>query len=146
MVEPSISLWVATNVIVPKKDAKKRVTTDFRALKTLTVTVANPMESVHGVQDWLYDKRSFSLFDLKDGYHQAELSKESRWQVAVRTTLGQLQYTRLPEGLKSYLDTFQRVANPILRSRNCRDVMSFVDDTNVGTEVKRAIFVRMEEY
>ncbi len=99
---------------VPKKDGGVRVTTDFRGLNNATVTDSYPMENVREVLDWLSSKSIFSTFDLKDGFFQVELAEDSKKQTAVRTVLGLLQYTRLPQGLKNSPGTFQRIVNAIL--------------------------------
>ena len=136
VLEQSISPWAANNVFVPKKDHGVRVTTDFRALNNVTVTDAYPMEDVRNTLDWLATKKIYSTFDLKDGFYQVELDVGSRPLTAVRTVLGLLQYTRLPQGLKNSPGTFQRIVNLILGDRKGQDVLSYVDDTSIGTETE----------
>ena len=58
------------------------------------------MEAVRATLDWLGGKQLFSTFDLKDGFFQVKLSEKSRPLTAVRTVVGLLQYTRLPQRLK----------------------------------------------
>ncbi len=94
------------------------------------------MESVRDTLDWLANKKIFSTFDLKDVFFQVELEDESKPLTVIRTVLGLLQYTRLPQGLKNSPGTFQRIVNTILGDRKGRDVMAFMDDTSVGTETE----------
>lgn len=133
VLEPSISPWDANNVFVRKKDGGIRVTSDFRKLNDLTITDSYPMENVRDTLDWLATKRTFSVFDLKDGFYQVELDPASRECTAIRTVLGLLQYTRLPQGLKNSPGTFQRIVNVILGDRKGRDVQAFMDDISIGT-------------
>lgn len=133
VLEPATSPWAANNVFVRKRDGSIRVTSDFRRLNDLTVTDSYPMEHVRDTLDWLASKSVFSVFDLKDGFYQVMLDPESRACTAIRTVLGLLQYTRLPQGLKNSPGTFQRIVNFILGDRKGRDVMAFMDDTSVGT-------------
>eukprot|EP00171_Calliarthron_tuberculosum_P002219 IDg2219t1 len=144
VLEQAVSPWAANNVFVPKKDSGTRVTTDFRSLNNVTVTDAYPMEDVRDTIDWLARKRIFSAFDLKDGFYQVELDEESKPLTAVRTVIGLLQYTRLPQGLKNSPGTFQRIVNLIQGDRKGRDVLSYVDDTSVGTETEEDHLLSLE--
>lgn len=133
VLEPAISPWAANNVFVRKKDGSIRVTSDFRRLNELTVTDSYPMKNVRETLDWLATRSIFSVFDLKDGFYQVELDPSSKNCTAVRTVLGLLQYTRLPQGFKSAPGTFQRTINMILGDRKGRDVLALMDDTSIGT-------------
>ncbi len=134
ILEPAVSPWAANNVFVPKKDGNIRVTSDFRALNNARVTDSYPMEDVREALGWLGNTKIFSTFDLKDGFFQVELEPDSKPYTAIRTVLGLLQYTRLPQGLKNSPGTFQRIVNTILGDRKGKDAMAFIDDTSVGTE------------
>jgi hypothetical protein len=133
IMEPSVSPWAAANVFVPKKNGGLRTTTDFRLLNDMTVSDTYPMEDVRGTLDWLSGKRIFSTLDLKDGFFQVMLAKESRPLTAVRTVMGLMQYRRLPQGLKNSPATFQRIVNATLGDLKGDTVSGFVDDISVGT-------------
>jgi Reverse transcriptase (RNA-dependent DNA polymerase) len=80
-------------------------------------------------------KRILSKLDLKDGFFQTMLSKESRplTAVAVRTVMGFMQYRRLSQGLKNSPATFQRMVNATLGDLKGDTVSGFVGDISVGT-------------
>ena len=78
----------------------------------------------------------FSTFDLKDAFYQVELENESKHVTAIRTVIGLLQYTRLPQGTKNSPGTLQRILNVILGDRKGRDVLAFLDDASFGTETE----------
>ena len=145
VLEPAISPWAAANVFVPKKDGSKRITTDFRRLNSLTVADTYPMENVRETLDWLSSKRVFSTFDLKDGFFQIPLARESRPLTAVRTVLGLFQYTRLPQGLKNSPPTFQRAVNETLGDLKGQSVWSFFDDASVGSEDEESHLRELDE-
>jgi hypothetical protein len=65
------------------------------------------MEDVRETLDWLARKKIFSTFDLKDGFFQVLLAKESRPLTAVRTVVDLYQYCRLSQGLKNSPAAFQ---------------------------------------
>lgn len=109
------------------------VTTDIKALNSLTETDAYPVKDIRETIDWLSGKRVFSTFNLKDGYYQMEIAKESRPLNAVRTVLGLLQYTRLVQGLKNSPGTFQRTVNTIMADHEGKYAMTYVDKASIGT-------------
>lgn len=112
------------------------MTADFRALNDSTVTDSYPMEDMRQVLDWLGGKKILSTFDLKDAFYQIELVDESMPLTAIRTVVGLLQYTRLPQGMKNASGTLQRILNVVLGDRKGRDVLAFMDDTSIGTETE----------
>ena len=134
ILEPSVSPWAANNVFARKTYGGTRVTSDFRRLNSLTVTDSYPMENVRDTLDWLASKSVFSVFDLKDGFYQVELHPDSRACTAIRTVLGLLHYTRLPQGLKNSPGTFQRILNLLLGDRKGKELLAFIDDTSIGAE------------
>ena len=136
VLEPSTSPWASNNVFVRKKDGSIRVTSDFRALNDATVTDSYPMEDMRHVLDWLSSKKVLSTFDLKDAFYQVELEDSSKQPTAIRTVVGLLQYTRLPQGMKNSSVTLQRIINTVLGDRKGQDVFAFMDDTSVGTETE----------
>ena len=50
----------------------------------------------------------FSTLDLKDGYWQVELDKESSLLCTFNTPFGRYRFTRMPFGLKSASEVFQK--------------------------------------
>lgn len=54
----------------------------------------------------------------------------------MQTVVGLLQYKRLVQKLKNFLGTFQRVVGSILSHRRGKDVPSYIDETNIGTETE----------
>lgn len=134
VLKEQFSPWSANNIFIPMKYCGVWVTTDFRALNNVTVTDAYRMGDVQATLDWLVGKKVYSIFDLKDGFYKVELSKESRPLSAVRTLVGQLQYTQLLQGLKNSPGTFQRIFKTVLPDRKGKNVLSYVDGTRVDTE------------
>lgn len=131
--KPSLSPWATNNVFVKKKDEDNRATSDFRRLQELAVTDLYPVKHMRHILDWPGSSRIFSVFDWKNGFCQVELHPASRECTAVRTVPDLLQYTRLPQGLKNYLGTFQRIVSSILGERKGMDVSDFLDDASTGT-------------
>lgn len=62
VLEPSMSPWVANNVILRKVDGGIRVTLNVCRLNDLTITEYYPMENVQDTLEWLGTKKGFSVF------------------------------------------------------------------------------------
>ena len=55
------------------------------------------------------------MIDLKHGYHQMPLAKESRACTAMSTPLGPLQWKVMPMGVTNGNAAFQRMLESLLR-------------------------------
>ena len=56
----------------------------------------------------LAGKKIFSTLDLKDGYWQVELDEQSSLLCTFNTPFGRYHFTRMPFGLKSASEIFQK--------------------------------------
>ena len=102
------------------------------------------MEDMRQVLDWLGSKKIFSTFGVKDAFYQVELQDHSKPLTAIRTVIGLLQYTRLPQGMKNAPGTLQRILNVVLGDRKGHDVLAYMDDTSAGTETEEEHLVALE--
>jgi Reverse transcriptase (RNA-dependent DNA polymerase) len=91
------------------------------------------MEDVSGTLDWLKGKRIFSKLDLKNGFFQVMLAKESLPLTAVRTVMGLMQYRKLTQGLKNSTAYFERIVNATLGDLKGDTVSGFLDDLSFRT-------------
>lgn len=72
---------------------------DYRALNLKTVRDRYPMPRIDEHLDRLKDGKYFTTLDLAAGYHQIELSEDSRAVTAFITADGHYEYTRMPFSL-----------------------------------------------
>jgi hypothetical protein len=104
IVEPSLTPCGTSNVKVPKKKLADgtsdgfRVTTDMRAVNSVTVGDAFTKEDAGMKIDWLEKKRWFLVADMKDGYWNIRIAEESRYLTAVKTVVDLVQSTRMTMG------------------------------------------------
>ena len=66
----------------------------------------------------LNDAKVFSKLDLNQGYHQLELSEESRYVTTFSTHVGLRRYKRLNFGVTSAAEIFQNTIHIHTRSFN----------------------------
>lgn len=119
IISHSESPWNAPIWVVPKKsDAsgkkKYRVVIDYRKLNDKTIDDRHPIPQIEDILDNLGRSSYFTTLDLKSGFHQIELDKDSRQKTAFSTDLGHFEFLRMPFGLKNAPATFQRAMNSIL--------------------------------
>ncbi|XP_038646334.1 uncharacterized protein K02A2.6-like, partial [Scyliorhinus canicula] len=108
--------WAAPIVPVIKPDATVRLCGDYK----LTVNTAfrldrYPMPRIEDLYAKLAGGLSFTKLDMSHAYLQLELDPASRPYVTINTHRGLYEYTRLPFGVSSACDIFQRIMEGILR-------------------------------
>ena len=108
--------WVSPIVAVPKKNEKIRLCIDMRRTNTAIMREKHPIPKLEEILRLLNDAKVFSKIDLREGYHQIELDKESRKITAFITHKGIFQYKRLIFGISSAFEHFQKKH----RNDNCR--------------------------
>ena len=105
----SDSPWSSGLHMVPKKDGTSRPCGDYRRLNERTTHDAYPIPHIHDFAAGLAGCTIFSKVDLVKGYHQNMVWKEDVQKMAIATPFGLFQFTRMPFGLKTAAQTFQRL-------------------------------------
>ena len=86
--------WVSPIVVVPKPSGEIRLCVDMRRANEAIVRERHPIPTVDEVLQDMTQSSLFSKLDLKWGYHQLELSEESRDITTFTTHAGLYRYTR----------------------------------------------------
>jgi hypothetical protein len=112
VIEPSISPWSSSIVLVKKKttngSVKYRFCVDYRLLNAVTKPDAYPIPNITDTLDSLGTSKIFSVLDMASGYHQIEIMKEDREKTAFSCHMGHYQFTKLPFGVNNGPATYQR--------------------------------------
>ena len=98
--EVKYSEWLANVVLVPKKNGKMRMCTDFTDLNKTCKKDPFPLPRKDNSIDKAAGCNHFSLLDYFLGYHQIWLKKEDEEKTSFTTPFGTYCYTRMLEGLK----------------------------------------------
>ena len=99
--------WVNPVVIVPKNNAEIRLCVDMRQANQAIMRRRYPIPTVDEVLHTMNGSKVFSKLDLKWGYHQLELSPESREITTFATPDGLFQYKCLLFGVCSASEQYQ---------------------------------------
>ncbi len=143
--------WVSPIVVVPKKDPSQvRICVDMRGPNTAVIRERHPTPTIEEIIHDLNGATVFSRLDLKQGYHQLELSPESRGLTTFATHKGLKRYVRLPFGLSSAAETFQHVVQQVLQGipgvRNISDdIIVFGKDQQSHDRALRATLARLQD-
>ena len=101
--------WVSPIVITPKKNNDIRICVDMRLPNQAIKRTRHYMPTIDDIMSRLNGATVFTKLDLNKGYHQLELSEESRNITTFTTHVGLRRYKRLNFGVASAAEIFQNV-------------------------------------
>ena len=101
--------WVNNVIIVEKKDGSIRICLDPGVLNKNLKTEKFPIPTIDELSTMLTGKEIFSVLDMKDGFHQIMLDEKSSDICTFITPYGKYKYKRLPFGLSTAPEVFQRM-------------------------------------
>ena len=112
-IQPSQSEWTTVALVVPKKDQTWRVCIDYRDLNAISEMDAYPLPRIEELFTKLSRARWFTKMDLKAGFHQIPMNKESMKYTAFRIGVplegcSHYEWTVMPMGLSMAPASFQR--------------------------------------
>jgi hypothetical protein len=151
VVRKSSSSYASPILLVPKEDHTWRFRIDFRRLNEDVIVDRYPLPVINEVFDKMAGAKVFSVLDLKSGYWQIPLAKESCPLTTFRTEKGLFEYTRLPFGLNNAPAMFSRVMSDVLEG--LPGVSVYIDDVfvfapNMAEQKSRleAFFDRLQKF
>lgn len=100
--------WVYSMVVATRGD-KIRICLDPTDLNKAVRREHYPLPTVEEVVTQCPDAKLFSVLDAKSGYLQIPLNYDSSLLTTMNTPLGRYRWTRLPFGIKSAPEMFQRI-------------------------------------
>ena len=100
--------WCAPIVVVPKQSGSVRLCVDLTKLNDSVRREKHMLPSVEQILAQLSGAKVFSKIDTNSGFHQIPLAKESALLTTFITPFGRFCYNRLPFGITSAPEHFQR--------------------------------------
>ena len=101
--------WVSPLVIIPKKNDEVQICVDMRMANKAIKQEHHPTPTIDHLIHILNGATVFSKLDLRSGYHQLTLAKESRYITTFAMHKGFRRYKRLNFGTNSASESFQNV-------------------------------------
>ncbi|XP_043064458.1 uncharacterized protein LOC122320329 [Drosophila ficusphila] len=128
-IEPSRSPHSAPIVLVKKKTGDWRMCVDYRQLNAHSVPNAYPVPRINHILEKLRQARYISTLDLKHGYWQIPMARDSR-QITAFTVPGRglFQWKVMPFGLHSAGATFQRALDSVIGADMDPFAFAYLDD------------------
>ena len=121
--------WCAGMVVVVKKSGAVRICVDLKALNESVMREVHPIPGVEEALAKLAGSTVFSKLDANSGFWQIPLSPESRLLTTFITPFGRYCFNKLPFGITSAPEIFQRTMGTILEG--LEGVSGLIDDTLV---------------
>ena len=106
--------WISSLVAFRKPNGKIRPCLDPKDLNRAIVRNHYPIPTLDDVLPKLTKAKCFSLLDAKDGFLQVKLAEKSRKLTTFWTPLGRYCWNRLPFGLSSAPEEYQRRLHMVL--------------------------------
>ena len=126
--------WCAGMVMVPKPNGTVRICVDLTKLNDSVCRERHILPSVEHALTQIGGARYFSKLDANSGFWQVELSPESSKLTTFITPFGRFCFNRLPFGITSAPEHFQRRMNEILG--DLEGVVGLIDDVLIHGKTK----------
>ena len=107
------SVWAAPSFIVPKKTGDVRVVTDFRELNKWIIRKPYPLPRILDILQKMERFKYATAIDLRKGYYHIPLDKPTQRLCTTVLPWGKYSYERLPMGIATSPDIFQKAMNDI---------------------------------
>ena len=151
---PSQSPWCNAVVLVRKKDGGLQFCIDFRWLNSRTKKDAYPLPRMQETMESMVGARFFSTMDLKSGFWQVKMAKDSQQYTAFTVgSMGVYEFLRMLYGLCNAPATFQRLMQNCLGELNLTYTLIYLDNVIVFSRTEeehlhclRVVFARFLEH
>jgi hypothetical protein len=144
--------WCSGMVVVPKKNGNIRLCVDLTSLNKAVQREIHPMKSVDENLSKLKDSCFFSKLDANSGFWQLPLDEESQKLTTFITPFGRFFFNRLPFGISSAPEIYQRTMSNILHGLENEGVICHMDDVLIHGRTKeehhqrvRKVLQRLQE-
>ena len=124
--------WVSNLVIVEKPNKSLRLCLDPKELNLAIKSENYLIPTLEELSVKLANKKFFTVFDIRDGYHQIKLDKASSLLCTFSTPFGCYRYKRLPFGIKTCTEIYQKLYEK--NFENIPGVIIYIDDILIAAE------------
>lgn len=118
--------WVSPIVPVLKGNGEVRICLDMRRANEAIMRENHPLPTMDTLLPHFRKANIFSRLDIKNAFHQIEISESSRYITTFITNKGLFRYKRLMFGISCAPEIFQKTLERILQQ--CEGTINFIDD------------------
>lgn len=118
--------WVSPLVVVGKASGEPRICLDLRRVNEAVIRERFPMPVVEEYLARLGRGKLWSKLDIREAFHQVELAPDSRDVTTFITSRGLFRFKRMPFGLVTAPEIFQRIMEELLSG--CDGTFWYLDD------------------
>lgn len=129
--------------LVAKKDGGRRIVLNYKQLNKKMKTEHWPLPRIDDILDRLSNSKYFTKLDLKSGYYQIPLSKESKKLTSFMTVDGAYEFNVVPFGLKNAPFEFSRIMKQLLGDLPYVEI--FIDDITIHDSNLSSHFTHIRE-
>ncbi|KXJ10498.1 Transposon Tf2-11 polyprotein [Exaiptasia diaphana] len=146
------STWASPMVTVVKESGDLRLCGDYKVtVNQFLEADPYPLPSIEELLSTIGPAKYFSKIDLANAFQQLKLSDGSKELLTVNTPIGLLQYERMPFGIKTAPQIFQRAMDEILNG--IKGVVCYIDNILISStdkerqyQILAEVLKRLEEY
>jgi hypothetical protein len=142
--------WVSSMVVSLRKN-KVRICIDPGDLNNAIKREHHPMKTVEEVVSEIPEAKVFSVLDAKSGFLQIVIDHESSLLTTFNTPIGRYRWLRLPFGIKSAPEIYQRIMDQMLEGIEgatsiMDDILVAGRDTAHHDEILKQVIERATQY
>ena len=118
--------WCAGMVVVPKPDGRIRLCVDLTKLNESVLRETYPLPKIDNLLAQISESKFFTKLDCNSGFWQEKLDPDSRLLTTFITPFGRFCFNRMPFGIKSAPEHYQKKMSQILEGSEGH--ISIIDD------------------
>jgi transposase InsO family protein len=126
IIRESDSPFASPVILVKKKDGSDRLCIDYRALNKILEKDRYPLPLIEDQIDRLGKAKYFISIDMKNGFYQIPVSKDSTKYTAFVTPNGHYEFVKMPFGICNGPAVFQRAITKAVQ--HLKFLLVYIDD------------------
>ena len=131
---------MVSSLVLVNKPEKLRICTDPQDLNKALMGSHYPLPTIEDVATRLSKAKVFSVLDAKNGFWQVKIDTDSSYLTTFNTPFGRFRWLRLPFGVKTAPEEYQRRIQESLRNLNgIEDIVDDILCVGEGDTYERAV-------
>lgn len=118
------TLWIGSKVVVPKPNGNLRICLDPKDLNRAPQRENYPLPTTEEVPSRLHGAKVFAMLNVASGFWHVVLDEKSSLLTTFNTALGRYRWKRMPFGIKSAPEIFQRKMHELIEGQNGVEVIA----------------------